>query len=205
MRKNGPSYFIGLFLIAATAVGCASSGAGPDAGAQTQSSSHPQTPLTRTSIGHDFNAYTHGQSVRNPLKGYTSTGFQQDLAEQLTKAADDVPGVDRATVVVNGQDAVIGIRVRDNLGEPQANVIEQQVYSACRAVSPTLRMQVSSDQAVFERVRAINARLYEDATQRANESMHGRSAAEQKTSTASTEFTRLLHDLRTALQQPPRS
>ncbi|MDR9503347.1 YhcN/YlaJ family sporulation lipoprotein [Brevibacillus agri] len=204
MRKNEPSYFTGLFLIAATLVGCASSNAGPDTGAQTQSSSHPATPMTRSSIGHDFNAYTQGINAQNYLKGYTSNGFNQDLAEQLTKAADDVPGVDRATVVVSGQDAVIGIRVRDNLGEPQAKVIEQQVHSACRAVSPTLQMQVSSDQAVFDRVRAINAQIYEEATNRSNQVLHEGTSVEQKITNTSTEFTRLLHDIRTTIQQPLR-
>lgn len=188
MRKNGPSYYTGLFLIAAALVGCATSGAGADTGAQTQSDSQQATPLTRASIGHDINAYTHRSNAQNSLKAYTSNGFNQDLAEKLAKAADDVPGVDQATVVVMGKDAVIGIRVRDNLGEPQAKVIEQQVHSACRAVSPALQLNVSSDQTVFDRVRAINAQI----------------AEAQQTTNPSSEFTELLHDLHTMIQQPQR-
>ncbi|MED1725826.1 YhcN/YlaJ family sporulation lipoprotein [Brevibacillus parabrevis] len=202
MRKKGPSYLAGLCLIAAALVGCATSKAGPDTGAQTQSSSHSKTPLTRSSIAHDHNAYTQGINAQNYLKGYTSNGFNQNLAEQLTKAADDVPGVDRATVVVSGNDAVIGVKVRDNLARPQAEVIEQQVHSACRAVSPALQLQVSSEPSVFDRVRAINAQIYQEATNRTNDLLHEGGTAGQKVMNTSTEFTRLLHDMGATVKQP---
>jgi len=165
MDKKWSTAIAGVIL-ASSLTGCASSSAGPDRGPQTQSTVYQKAPEMRSSIAHDHTAYTQGANAFHYRNGYTANGFNQNMAEQLTRIADDVPGVDRATVVVSGQDAVIGIRVRKNLAPEQAKVIEQHVHSAARAVAPRLNIRVTSDPAMFTRILGMNAAIYQEAQHR---------------------------------------
>ncbi|MGG1661760.1 YhcN/YlaJ family sporulation lipoprotein [Brevibacillus sp. NRS-1366] len=194
MKLNWLIGLAGLLAVATTMSGCANWGTGTSNGPHTQNMTYQKTPATRSSIAHDFNAYTKGPNAHNYVNGYTVNGFNQNLAEQLTKAADDVPGVDRATVVVSGADAIVGIRVRTNLGEQQARVIEQQVHAAARSVAPNIHIRVTSDSAMFDRLRNINSAIYNEATQRTSDVYVNPNATNKLTNT-STEFRGLLHDL----------
>lgn len=194
MKLNRPNFLVGLVIVATIVTGCASSSSHPTNEARTQSTAYTQAPGARTSIAHDYHAYTGGINARNYRNGYTINGFNQDLADQLTKAADDVPGVERATVLVSGNDAVIGIRVRKNFAPEQKRVIEQQVHAAARARVPNYSIVVASDSATFDRLRAIHADIYQEATQRTNHVYVKPDMTSQITNT-STEFRTLLHDL----------
>ncbi|MBG9944820.1 YhcN/YlaJ family sporulation lipoprotein [Brevibacillus formosus] len=183
MKRYGPKCLVGLLMLATMMTGCANSSSHPKNQAHTQSTTYQQAPGARTSLAHDYHANTDGINARNYQKGYTVNGFNQDLAEQLTLAADEVPGVERATVLVSGTDAVIGIRVRKNFGPEQTSIIEQQVHSAVRSRVPNFSIQVASDAATFDRIRAIHADIYEEATHRTNQV------------NTSTEFRSLLQDI----------
>ncbi|MFD2371021.1 YhcN/YlaJ family sporulation lipoprotein [Brevibacillus sp. GCM10020057] len=165
MDKRWSTAIAGVILASAL-TGCASFGAGQNHGSHTQSTENQKSPEMLNRLAHGHTAYTQGTNAFHYRNGYTTNGFNQNLAEQLTRVADDVPGVDRATVVVHGQDAVIGIRVRKNLGPEQGKVIEQQVHSAARAVSPRLNIRVTSDPAMFARILGINAAIYQEAQHR---------------------------------------
>ncbi|MED1947326.1 MULTISPECIES: YhcN/YlaJ family sporulation lipoprotein [Brevibacillus] len=183
MKRYGPKCLVGLLMLATMMTGCANSSSHPKNQAHTQSTTYQQAPGARTSLAHDYHANTDGINARNYQKGYTVNGFNQDLAEQLTLAADEVPGVERATVLVSGTDAVIGIRVRKNFGPEQTSIIEQQVHSAVRSRVPNFSIQVASDAATFDRIRAIHADIYEEATHLTNQV------------NTSTEFRSLLQDI----------
>lgn len=165
MNKRWSTAIAGVIL-ASSLAGCASSNAGPNHGSHTQSTASQKPFEMRNSLAHGHTAYTQGTNAYSYRNGYTANGFHQNMAEQLTRIADDVPGVDRATVVVYGQDAVIGIRVRKNLAPEQGKVIEQQVHSAARTVSPRLNIRVTSDPAMFTRILGLNAAIYQEAQQR---------------------------------------
>ncbi|MFA4132219.1 MULTISPECIES: YhcN/YlaJ family sporulation lipoprotein [unclassified Brevibacillus] len=194
MNRYGPKCLVGLLTIATMLTGCASSNSHPKNQAHTQSTTYQQAPGARTSLAHDYHAYTGGINARNYHKGYTVNGFNQDLAEQLTLVADEVPGVERATVLVSGTDAVIGIRVRKNFGPEQTRIIEQQVHSAVRSRVPHFSIQVASDAATFDRIRAIHADIYEEATHRTNQ-VDVRPDMNNQITNTSTEFRSLLHDM----------
>ncbi|WP_289139053.1 YhcN/YlaJ family sporulation lipoprotein [uncultured Brevibacillus sp.] len=189
MKLNVLICFAGLIVSTAMA-GCASWGTGPSNTTvpHTQNAAYPNSPATPQTHALGLHPGAKGLNAHNYQNGYTSNGFNQNLTEQLTKAADDVPGVDRATVAVSGTDAVIGIRIRSNLGEPQVRVIEQQVHAAARSVAPTYHIRVSSDFTMFNRIRAINADIYHESTNR---------PATNKVTNTSTEFRELLHDMGT--------
>ncbi|TKI54643.1 sporulation protein [Brevibacillus antibioticus] len=194
MKRYGPKCLVGLLIIATMVTGCASSSSHPKNQAHTQSTTYQHTPGARTSLTHDYHAYTGGINARNYHKGYTVNGFNQDLAEQLTLVADEVPGVERATVLVSGTDAVIGIRVRKNFGPEQTRIIEQQVHSAVRSRVPNFSIKVASDPATFDRIRAIHADIYEEATHRTNQ-VDVRPGMNSQITNTSTEFRSLLHDI----------
>ncbi len=183
MKRYGQKCLVGLLMLATMMTGCASSSSHPKNQAHTQSTTYQQAPGARTSLAHDYHANTAEINARNYRNGYTVNGFHQDLAEQLTIVADDVPGVERATVLVSGTDAVIGIRVRKNFGPEQTHIIEQQVHSAVRSRVPNFTIQVASDTATFDRIRAIHADIYEEATHRTTQV------------NTSTEFRSLLQDI----------
>ncbi|MFS0558608.1 YhcN/YlaJ family sporulation lipoprotein [Brevibacillus sp. 179-C9.3 HS] len=186
MKLNGQIVLAGLVIVATIMTGCASSSNNTKNQAQTQSTTYHQAPGARTSLAHDYHAYTGGIKTRNYQNSYTINDFHQDLAEQLTKAADDVPGVERAVSLVSGNDAIIGIRVRNNFAPEQVRVIEQQVHAAARSRVPNFSIKVASDAGTFDRLRAIRSDIYEEATQRTR--------SNQMTN-ASTEFRALLNDL----------
>ncbi|MDF2683226.1 MAG: sporulation protein [Brevibacillus sp.] len=199
MNKKG-SFAIACVL-ALSLTGCASSSAGPNNAPHTNIAN--QKPAqTRSSIAHDHNAYTQGTNAFHYRNGYTNNGFNQNMAEQLTRAADDVPGVDRATVIVKGQDAVIGIRVRQNLAPEQGKVIEQQVHSAARAVSPSMNIRVTSEPAMFTRIRGINDAIYNEAQNRTNNVHNVPSNVANNVSNTVNDFGILLKDLGRTVTAP---
>ena len=205
MKLKGLICFAGLIAVSTAMAGCANGGTGPSNTTvpHTQNAAYPNSPGTPQTHALTLNPAAKGINAHNYQNGYTSNGFNQNLSEQLTKAADDVPGVDRATVAVSGTDAVIGIRIRSNLGEPQARVIEQQVHAAARSVAPTYNIRVSSDFNMFNRIRAINADIYHEATNRLH-NVYMDSNATNKVTNTSTEFRELLHDMGTIGITPTR-
>ncbi|WP_312113976.1 YhcN/YlaJ family sporulation lipoprotein [Brevibacillus reuszeri] len=205
MKMNGLICLAGLIAVSTAMAGCANSSTGPSktTAPHTQNAAYPHTTAPQRINTLGFDTPSTGINAHNYRSGYTANGFNQNLSEQLTKAADDVPGVDRATVVVSGTDAVIGIRIRSNLGEPQARVIEQQVHAAARAVAPTYHIRVSSDANTFNRIRALHADIYHEATHRTND-VYMHSSATNSITNTSTEFRELLHDLRNGGITPSR-
>lgn len=184
--------------IAVALTGCANSSTGPNNGLHTLNSAYQKPRVPRNNMAHDYNEYTQGIYANHYRYGYTANGFNQDLAEQLTRAADDVPGVDRATVVVSGSDTVIGIRVRENLADQQVKVIEQQVHAAARSVSPNMNIRITSDKAMFDRLLGIRAAVYNEATKRTDDA----DTVPGKPTTAANDFSVLLQDLGRAVAAP---
>lgn len=216
MKSKWPIALAGVMALSSLA-GCASSSAGPQNTPHTQNAAVPNaTSDMRNSMAHDPNAYTRGTYAHTQgtnafspgthayhyRNGFTATGFNQNLAERLTRVADDVPGVDRATVVVHGNDAVIGIRIRDNLAPAQKSVVEQQVHSAARAVSPAMNIRVTGDPAMFARIRQVNSSIYNEATYRTRDGHHSGTTIAQDTANAVADFGILLKDMGRTVTAP---
>ncbi|MED1951639.1 YhcN/YlaJ family sporulation lipoprotein [Brevibacillus centrosporus] len=191
--------------------GCASSNSSkgtPNTGTHTQNTAYQRPADMRNSLAHGNNAYTQNTNAYHYRNGYTANGFDQNKAEQLTRVADDVPGVDRATVVCNGKDAVIGIRVRDNMAHEQRKVIEQQVHSAARSVSPNMNIRVTTEPAMFTRIRGINESIYREASERTHPTapnhtmVPGNNLVTHPVRTAAEDFGVLLKDLGQTITAP---
>ncbi|CEH29682.1 hypothetical protein AM501_05920 [Aneurinibacillus migulanus] len=80
----------------------------------------------------------------------------QKVAERVAQLAANVNGVTRATAVVDGRDAVIGIE-----GATASNMktLERNVYEAVKRAEPGYTVHVTSNQALTQRIRTLNSRM----------------------------------------------
>mgnify|MGYP001252445002 CR=1 FL=1 len=167
MKKEWSFALAGLLLVFGLS-GCASSngtGQTNHNGAHTQAA---QPQRSTNSLAHGFQTYTKGINEHNYRNGFTANGYNQHVAELLVRAANDVPGVVRASAVVKGSDAIVGIVVRSNLQAEQVKVIKSQVRSQTRQMAPRVNVRVTSDPKQFQQLRDMNAMIYQEATRRQN-------------------------------------
>jgi hypothetical protein len=114
--------------------------------------------------GANPNTYgTYPNTYGTTTHPYGTTGthqygaFNHQLADRAAKAADAVPGVSGSVAVVSGNDALVGINERVAATQTrQRHVIEQQVYSAVKAVLPNHHVRITSDAAMISRIRALD-------------------------------------------------
>jgi spore cortex protein len=78
-------------------------------------------------------------------------------ADRMAAIAANVPGVTRATAIVHGNDAVIGIDTTNvTKGRP---AIERQVYNAVKAAEPRYNVYVTTDSTLHQRIRTLNDQM----------------------------------------------
>ena len=82
----------------------------------------------------------------NPLKG----------ANQLKNRAELVNGVNKATVVVHKNDAIVGIDVDNPVKKA---IIEKQVYAALKGQFPAYNIHVTSDPDMHQKIKSMNVNL----------------------------------------------
>jgi hypothetical protein len=100
---------------------------------------------------------TNGTLGGAGINRFGTTGYNRELADRIARAADAVPGVEGATAIVYGNDAVVGINTRFRTGDAtQRHVVEQQVYTAARSVAPTHNVRVTSDSRMLTRITNLN-------------------------------------------------
>ncbi|GEN33199.1 MULTISPECIES: YhcN/YlaJ family sporulation lipoprotein [Aneurinibacillus] len=80
----------------------------------------------------------------------------QQVAERIARIASNVNGVTRATVVVHGNDAVIGIE-----GSTASNMkmLERSVYEAVKRAEPGYAVHVTADKTLTQRIRTLSDRM----------------------------------------------
>lgn len=159
-------YPLSLMMIVAAMTACANNNASPvtpNQGPQTQNAAFQRdnTLGTRNATntrGNYSNTGTLGTGYTNNntfgYNNYNVNGYNRALADRLAVAADAVPGVEGATAIVYGDDAVIGINTRFATANDsnQRRVVEQQVRSAARAVAPQYDIRVTSDRSMVTRI-----------------------------------------------------
>lgn len=77
-------------------------------------------------------------------------------AKQLANRADKVPGVNKATVVIHKNDAIVGLDV-DNTGKKA--IIEKQVYAALKGQYPEYNIHVTSEEKIHQKIRSLNVSM----------------------------------------------
>jgi YhcN/YlaJ family sporulation lipoprotein len=181
-----------LFSVASLALVSALSACNPNAAVGPERGPHTQNTVQPSA----YNAYNY----RN---GFTAQGFNQQLAERIARAADSVPGVDRATAVVSGNDAVVGVDTRLNAGDLQRRqVVERQVHAAVRAVAPNLNIRVTSDAAMLVRIRNLSDAIRGGMANTMNAVTTGPNTVAGNLTNAANDFAALLRDLGRTVTAP---
>ncbi|MDN9012221.1 YhcN/YlaJ family sporulation lipoprotein [Brevibacillus laterosporus] len=103
------------------------------------------------------------QSADTRMRGYANNGYRsltspnhaynRELADRMTASAKKVKGVQSATTVVYGNEAVVGIELKDNKNR---NTIEREVNDAVVKAAPYHRVYVTSDSKMVPRVKGID-------------------------------------------------
>ncbi|WP_205683847.1 YhcN/YlaJ family sporulation lipoprotein [Brevibacillus migulae] len=168
-------YPLSLLMIVAAMTACGNNNAADNngamnRGAQTQSANDQAHRLN----GYQAPTYTRGNYSNTGTLGtrygnnagygttannYAGTqGYNRVLADRLATAADQVPGVESATAIVYGNDAVIGVNTRfATLNDTrQRSVVEQQVLSQTRSIAPRMNIRVTSDPSMMTRIRNLD-------------------------------------------------
>ncbi|WP_400163153.1 YhcN/YlaJ family sporulation lipoprotein [Brevibacillus sp. TJ4] len=165
MKKEW-TYVLAGMLFLFGAAGCAGSNNAAQPNHAPDQTQQAQLQRSYNSLAHGHSAYTKNVNENNYRKGFTVNGYNQHMAELLGRGANEVPGVVRASVIVKGSDAVVGIVVRNNLQGQQLEVVRSQVRSTTRAIAPNMNIYVTSDPQMFQQLRAMNAAIYQQATMR---------------------------------------
>jgi len=89
-----------------------------------------------------------------PIKQETKT--PQEVADHLVKLALSVPNVKKATAVVIGNYAVVGIDVDANLDRPRVGTIKYTVAEALREDPLGAKALVTADPDLVQRLKELN-------------------------------------------------
>ncbi|MED4581776.1 YhcN/YlaJ family sporulation lipoprotein [Brevibacillus choshinensis] len=97
---------------------------------------------------------TPGQhaAVPNP-----TTHHDVQVAEHIAQVAKKIDGVTKATAVVNRQDAVVGVDVKQGSDMKQT---EKKVHAAVKSAEPSLNVHVTSDAKLHGRIQSIHSQTY---------------------------------------------
>lgn len=85
-----------------------------------------------------------------------STNMDNNVANRLARIAADIDGVTKATAVVNGKEAVVGIDV-----DPRKNrtTVENNVLLAVRKGDPAYTIHITSNANLNQRIRTLNDQM----------------------------------------------
>lgn len=92
----------------------------------------------------------------NTNNNVNTSSYNRALAEKLSKKAAAVRGVSEATVVVYGNDAIIGIDVKNGTN---ARSVEQKVHDSVRADAKGLKVHITGDKNIHTRIRSLQSRF----------------------------------------------
>jgi hypothetical protein len=203
-------YPLSCLTIALAVSACASNNAaGPKAGPRTNAVDNAYRAPSTYHYGVPGSvAYGPGNNAYGPGNmGYTdnfrNAGFDRRLADRIARAADSVPGVERAAALVRGNDVVVGVQTRmkaDN--RTQRRVVERQVYSAVRAIAPAHHIRVTSDGAMVTRIRNLDTTLRGGARGATDGMMGGPRTVTGNLGNVGNDFTGLLRDLGRTVTAP---
>jgi hypothetical protein len=87
------------------------------------------------------------------VRPYTVTQRDQQAAQRMSQLAANVNGVKRATVVLYGNNAIIGI---EGATGSNMKMLERSVYEALRRAEPGYSIHVTADKTLTQRVRTLS-------------------------------------------------
>ncbi|QOS99482.1 YhcN/YlaJ family sporulation lipoprotein [Brevibacterium sp. JNUCC-42] len=102
--------------------------------------------------------YNYGQGYRGNAHSLMSPNhaYNRELADRISTAVKKIKGVHSATTVVFGNEAVVGIELKDNKHSSHRRTIEREVNNVAVKAAPHHRIYVTADTKMVLRVKGID-------------------------------------------------
>jgi len=109
----------------------------------------------KADYGTNINKYPNGTYPFNETNARTRgiTNMDRNVANRMARIAADINGVTKATCVVQGRDAIVGIDVAPGKNR---SVVEKNVLTAIRTGDPAYRVHVTSNAELNRRIQTLN-------------------------------------------------
>ncbi len=113
---------------------------------------------TKRIPGSNVNKYPNGTYPFNETnaRSHGITNMDRNVANRMARIAADINGVTKATAVVQGKDAVVGIDVAQGKNR---STVENNVLTAIRTGDPAYRVHVTSNGDLNRRIRVLNEQV----------------------------------------------
>lgn len=150
MRKSVSMALISVVLLLVAGCNPNNQGAAPQRQGVQVNEYNRTTPerTTRVLVGSDLNP--------NIVTGRNDVRDIQAEADSMANVAVQVPKVKRASVVINGARAYVGLTLADTVRSPQeAADIREKVRQRVQQKMPRYDVRVSSDTGIFNRIQDI--------------------------------------------------
>jgi hypothetical protein len=105
---------------------------------------------------------------------YNVNNPNQQLASKVVTAADNVPGVTRATAVVQGNQIVVGIDTASNRTTTDRQTLEKQVANVIQSQMPGYSVYVTSDGPLHSRIQNIYRSLSTNTSNALNNTVNSK-------------------------------
>ncbi|MCI1695950.1 YhcN/YlaJ family sporulation lipoprotein [Aneurinibacillus aneurinilyticus] len=135
------------------------------AGCNPNANSQRTTPQQKGAQANEYNGTTPERKTRvlvgsdlnpNLVTGRNDVRDIQAEADSMANVAVQVPKVKRASVVINGAQAYVGLTLTDTVRSRQeATAIREKVRQRVQEKMPRYHVRVSSDTGIFSRIQDI--------------------------------------------------
>ncbi|WP_127532930.1 YhcN/YlaJ family sporulation lipoprotein [Paenibacillus kobensis] len=105
-----------------------------------------------------FTGYSNNTGARylNHDGDAAKTASNKALADRIAKKATTVRGVDKATVFVHGNNALVGLDIKRGMA---ARSVETKVRNSVKNLQPGYNVHITSDKTLHGRIQQLQARL----------------------------------------------
>ncbi|QDX95223.1 sporulation protein [Brevibacillus laterosporus] len=133
-------------------------GYGTDRGNYPHSGLYQSTDSRMHGFSNNYANSGYGQRYRGNAHSLMSPNhaYNRELADRITTAAKKIKGVQSATTVVYGNEAVVGIELKDHKNSSHRRTIEREVNNEAVKAAPHHRIYVTSDTKMISRVKGID-------------------------------------------------
>lgn len=106
----------------------------------------------------NVNKYPNGTYPFNETnaRSHGITNMDRNVANRMARIAADINGVTKATAVVQGKDAIVGIDVAQGKNR---STVENNVLTAIRTGDPAYRVHITSNADLNHRIRVLNEQV----------------------------------------------
>lgn len=104
------------------------------------------------------NATPNNMNDMNNVNNVNNGGYNSALANQIKNRVTGLSGVNNASVLVNGNNVIVGVNTNNN-NTNNNQALEQQIISTVKGVAGNKKVQVVTDKNMVQRIGNVNDRI----------------------------------------------